>query len=220
VAHELNNPINNIMLTASTLLEDYQDLPDEERLEMIADVVGESERTEKIVKNLLDFARESSMESDALRAEDIVAETLRLAGNQVKLAHVKVKGELEPDLPPVFGDRQQLTQVFLNIVLNALYAMPDGGTLDISARNTKERDFVSVEFADSGVGIPEHQINNIFDPFFSTKPDAKGTGLGLSVSLGIVRQHGGNINVESQVGVGTKFTISLPTARVPAEMGD
>jgi two-component system, NtrC family, sensor kinase len=220
VAHELNNPINNIMLTASTLLEDYHDLPDEERLEMIEDVVGESERTEKIVKNLLDFARESSMESDALRAEDIVAETLRLAGNQVKLAHVKVKGELEPDLPPVFGDRQQLTQVFLNIVLNALHAMPDGGTLDISARNTKERNFVSVEFADSGVGIPEHQINNIFDPFFSTKPDAKGTGLGLSVSLGIIRQHGGNINVESQVGVGTKFTISLPTARVPAVMGD
>ncbi|MFC1639732.1 sensor histidine kinase, partial [Gemmatimonadota bacterium] len=177
-----------------------------------------SERTEKIVKNLLDFARESSMESDALRAEDIIAETLRLAGNQVKLANVKVKGELERDLPPVFGDRQQLTQVFLNIVLNALHAMPDGGTLDISARNTKERNFVLVEFADSGVGIPEHQINNIFDPFFSTKPDAKGTGLGLSVSLGIIRQHGGDINVESQVNAGTKFTITLPTARVPAAM--
>jgi two-component system NtrC family sensor kinase len=219
VAHELNNPVNNIMLTANLLLEDYEDLPDKERLEMIEDMVGESERTQKIVKNLLDFARESSMESDAVRAEDIVAETLRLAGNQVKLAHVKVKGELDQDIPPVFGDRQQLTQVFLNIVLNALHAMPNGGTLDISVRNTKDRNSVLVEFTDTGVGIPEHQINNIFDPFFSTKPDAKGTGLGLSVSLGIIRQHGGDIKVTSQVNVGTTFTISLPTARVPAEIG-
>jgi len=219
VAHELNNPVNNIMLTANLLLEDYEDLPDKERLEMIEDMVGESERTQKIVKNLLDFARESSMESDAVRAEDIVAETLRLAGNQVKLAHVKVKGELDQDIPPVFGDRQQLTQVFLNIVLNALHAMPNGGTLDISVRNTKDRNSVLVEFTDTGVGIPEHQINNIFDPFFSTKPDAKGTGLGLSVSLGIIRQHGGDIKVKSQVNVGTTFTISLPTARVPAEIG-
>jgi len=98
VAHELNNPVNNIMLTANLLLEDYEDLPDKERLEMIEDMVGESERTQKIVKNLLDFARESSMESDAVRAEDIVAETLRLAGNQVKLAHVKVKGELDQEI--------------------------------------------------------------------------------------------------------------------------
>jgi len=109
--------------------------------------------------------------------------------------------------------------VFLNIVLNALHAMPNGGTLDISVRNTKDRNSVLVEFTDTGVGIPEHQINNIFDPFFSTKPDAKGTGLGLSVSLGIIRQHGGDIKVKSQVNVGTTFTISLPTARVPAEMG-
>ncbi len=218
VAHELNNPINNIMLTANSLSEEYKELSDAERLEMAGDLVGESERAQRIVKNLLDFARESDMESQAIRAEEIVSETLRLAGNQVKLAKVKIKGELDQDLPPILGDRQQLSQVFLNMVLNALDAMPEGGTLDISVRNTKDRAFVEVEFADTGVGIPVHQLNRIFDPFFSTKPQAKGTGLGLSVSLGIIRQHGGDINVESQVNAGTKFTITLPTARVPAAM--
>jgi signal transduction histidine kinase len=220
VAHELNNPINNIMLTAETLREDYQDLPEEERLDMVNDLVSQSERAQKIVRNLLDFARESEIESDAHEVQGLIEDTLRLATNQIKLRKVKVKGELAPNLPPVYGDRHQLEQVFLNIVLNALDAMPEGGALTIGCNTTKDRELVAVEFTDTGVGIPEQRISDIFNPFFTTKPDAKGTGLGLSVSLGIIRQHGGDIEVKSQVGQGTTFSIFLPVAKVPADIPD
>jgi signal transduction histidine kinase len=218
VAHELNNPINNIMLTAETLREEYEDHSDEERMDMVNDLVSQSERAQKIVRNLLDFARESEIESDAHEVQDLIENTLRLATNQIKLKKVKIKGELEPNLPSIYGDRHQLEQVFLNIVLNALDAMPDGGSLTIACTPTWDRELVSVDFTDTGVGIPEQKISDIFNPFFTTKPDAKGTGLGLSVSLGIIRQHGGDIKVRSQVGKGTTFSVSLPIAKVPAEI--
>jgi signal transduction histidine kinase len=216
VAHELNNPINNIVLTASCLQEDYEDLSDEERLDMVMDLVGESDRAQRIVRNLLDFARESTIRQEPINTQHLVEETLRLATNQIKLAKVKVRGEIDANLPPIHGDFQQLTQVLLNIVLNALDAMPDGGTLTISIRTPRGRDHIDLEFADTGTGMPEHVLANIFDPFFTTKPGVKGTGLGLSVSLGITRQHGGDILVRSSPGEGTAFTVRLPTAMVPA----
>jgi two-component system NtrC family sensor kinase len=218
VAHELNNPINNIMLTAETLREDYEELPEEERLDMVNDLVAQSERAQKIVRNLLDFARESEIESEAHEVQDLIEDTLRLATNQIKLAKVKIKGDLAPNLPPVYGDRQQLEQVFLNIVLNALDAMPEGGTLSISCSGTRDRELVAAEFTDTGVGIPEQKLSDIFNPFFTTKPDAKGTGLGLSVSLGIIRRHGGDMKVRSEVGKGTTFSVFLPVTKVPADV--
>ncbi len=220
IAHELNNPINNIMLTSAMFLEDYNELPEEERLEMLNDLMSQAERAQKIVRNLLDFARESEIESESTDVQDIIEETLHLATNQIKMAKVKIKGEIAPNLPSISGDRQQLTQVFLNMVLNALDAMTKGGTLTISIDNTIDRDFITVEFADTGTGIPEHILNNIFDPFFTTKPGAKGTGLGLSVSLGIIKQHGGDIQVRSQINKGTTFTISLPVLKVPAKISE
>jgi two-component system NtrC family sensor kinase len=218
VAHELNNPINNIMLTAASLQEDYADLDDAERLDMVGDLVSESERARDIVRNLLDFARQSEVELAPLDVEEIIGDTLQLAANHVKLAKVKVRGEVEENLPPVHGDRHQLTQVFLNLVLNALDAMPGGGTLTISVGKSEDRNFVDIAFADTGVGIPKQYLGSIFDPFFSSKKNAKGTGLGLSVSLGIINQHGGSIRVASEVGKGTTFTVSLPIAKVPAEI--
>jgi signal transduction histidine kinase len=218
VAHELNNPINNIMLSASMLHEDYDILEDAERKDMANDMVIESERAQKIVRNLLDFARESGVESEQQDIQDIIENTLRLASNQIKLANVKVKGELAANTPSIFVDRQQLEQVFLNIVLNALDAMPDGGTLTIRCNNAHGNDFISVDFSDTGTGIAEEKLSDIFNPFFTTKPDAKGTGLGLSVSLGIMKQHGGDIKVKSKVGQGTTFTVLLPVAQVPADI--
>ena len=218
VAHELNNPINNIMLTAASLEEDYADLPDHDRLGMVHDLVGESERAARIVRNLLDFARESTIQLKALDPKHLVDETLRLATNQIKLAKVKVKGEIDDNLPPIYGDFQQLTQVLLNIVLNALDAMAGGGILTIGIRNPRGKDHVALVFSDTGTGMPENVLANIFDPFFTTKPDAKGTGLGLSVSLGITRQHGGDILVESTPGEGTTFSVQLPVAMVPAPL--
>ncbi len=218
VAHELNNPINNIMLTAASLQEDYEDLADEERLDMVNDLVGESDRARRIVRNLLDFARESNMEAASIQPRRLVDETLQLATNQIKLAKVKVKGEVDQNLPSIHGDFQQLVQVFLNIVLNALDAMSGGGTLTISITGTRGGDFVSFAFTDTGTGIPDHLLSSIFDPFFTTKPGAKGTGLGLSVSLGIVQQHGGDIRVQSEPGEGTTFTVLLPVTKIPAAM--
>ncbi len=220
VAHELNNPINNIMLTAASLQEDYHDLDDAERLDMVNDLVGESERSQRIVRNLLDFARESNIETSAVEPRRLVDETLQLATNQIKLAKVKVKGEVDDNLPVIHGDFQQLVQVFLNLVLNALDAMPGGGTLTITIACARGCDFISFRFSDTGAGIPEHVLPNIFDPFFTTKPGAKGTGLGLSVSLGIVQQHGGDMRVESEPGVGTTFTVLFPAAKIPAAMPD
>jgi two-component system NtrC family sensor kinase len=218
VAHELNNPVNNIMLTAAALQEDHDALSDAERLDMVKDLVSESERARDIVRNLLDFARESETELTPLDVEQLVGETLQLASNQVKLAKVRVCGEVEENLPAVYGDRHQLTQVCLNLVLNALDAMPGGGTLTISAERADDGNCVQLRFADTGVGIPAANLGSIFDPFFSSKKHGKGTGLGLSVSLGIVQQHGGHIGVESEPGKGTTFTVSLPIAKVPARM--
>ncbi|MCP4756710.1 MAG: HAMP domain-containing protein [Proteobacteria bacterium] len=220
IAHELNNPLNNIVLTASVFIEDYEDLPDEQRLEMLTDLVNESERAQKIVKNLLDFAREGEIESESLDIRSIVEETLRLAGNQIKLSKVKIKSELASNLPNIFGDHKQINQVFLNIILNALDAMPKGGNLTISVALSKNRDFINIGFADTGTGIAAEKLNHIFDPFFTTKTGGKGTGLGLSVSQTIIRKHGGNITVESQVEQGTVFTVSLPAAMIPANMSE
>jgi signal transduction histidine kinase len=216
VAHELNNPINNIMLTASMLIEDYQTLSEKEKMDMAHDLLNQAERSQKIVRNLLDFARESEISTELLQTNELIEATLQLAHNQIKLANVKITKSFASNLPPIHGDRQQLNQVFLNIVLNALDAMPRGGILDITTYLVPEGEFIGVNFADQGTGIPEHILPNIFDPFFSTKRGGRGTGLGLSVSLGIVRKHGGEIRVKSQINKGSTFTITLPVAKVPA----
>ncbi|MGD2121118.1 MAG: ATP-binding protein [Gemmatimonadota bacterium] len=218
IAHELNNPINNLMLTAATLEEDYPDLTEEDRLDMVKDLVSESERAQRIVRNLLSFARESTSQLEPLSPFHLVEETLRLASNQIKHAKVKVQGEIDPNLPPVYGDFQQLTQVFLNLVLNALDAMPEGGTLTIAIRTSQGRERIEIDVTDTGIGMSEQVLASVFDPFFTTKSGAKGTGLGLSVSQGIIRQHGGDILVESEPGLGTTFTVQLPVAMVPADI--
>jgi len=158
------------------------------------------------------------VELTPLGVEEVIGDTLQLAANQVRLARVKVRGEVEENVPAVHGDRHQLTQVFLNLVLNALGAMPSGGTLTITVEKSADGNFVVIGFADTGSGIPEQHLHSIFDPFFSTKKQAKGTGLGLSVSKGIVEQHGGDIRVTTEVGRGTTCTVSLPVARVPAPL--
>jgi signal transduction histidine kinase len=220
VAHELNNPINNIMLTASMLEEDYKELSDEERLEMVRDLVEQADRSRLIVSNLLDFARESEMKTGLLQIKDLIEEVIQLTANEIKHSKVKVARRFASNLPPFHGDRQQISQVFVNLVLNAIDAMPDGGTLTVTTRITDARDYITVEIEDTGVGIPEYELPNIFDPFFTSKPHGKGTGLGLSVSLGIIRKHGGDIRVASRPNEGTVFTVLLPTAKVPAKMSD
>lgn len=216
VAHELNNPVNNIMLTAAMLQEDYSEIDDAERLDMINDLVEQAERSRKIIRNLLEFAREQEIDTHLYQLDDILKESLQLVTNQLKLCKVKIERRFASNLAPISGDKQQLEQVFLNLALNAIDAMPDGGTLTIETGTIREGGFLKVNVRDTGTGIADHIKSHIFDPFFTSKPPGKGTGLGLSVSLGIIRKHGGDIRVDSQIDEGTAFTVLLPMAKIPA----
>lgn len=218
IAHELNNPLNNITLTAFMLEEDYGTLDDNERLEMVRDLIREAERSKNIVRNLLDFARESEIQTEHLNIAELISETVKLAQNKIKLKGVKLESSFPDNMPFIHGDRQQLVQVFLNLILNAVDAMKKGGKLEISSPHSDLPDFILVRFADNGCGIPHHMLSSIFDPFFTTKTTGHGTGLGLSVSKGIIEKHGGDIRVESEVGKGTVFYVSLPIAKIPATL--
>ena len=212
VAHELNNPINNITLTAHMHLEDYSTLPDDERRELIEDVIHEAGRCKKIVANLLDFARESETRMEVLDLGPVVRETLELAANQITLKGARVDSNIEPDLPRIRADKQQLCQVFLNLILNALHVTDKGGRIEVDAGHAEKSGFLAVRVTDFGPGIPDHIIPSVFDPFFTTKSEHGGTGLGLSVSQGIVTKHGGEISVDSEINAGTTFTVTLPIA--------
>ena len=219
VAHELNNPINNISLTAHMLLEDYKSLSDEEKLDMINDLIGEATRTQNIVRNLLDFARESESKMEPLDLESVVKETLALSGNQIALNGIHADVNIMPHLPRIHGDGQQLEQVFLNLILNAIDVTSRGGRIRILAIPSDQPNFVEFKVTDYGPGIPDHILPSIFDPFFTTKSKAKGTGLGLSICQGIVTKHGGAISVNTGVDAGTTFTVSLPATTFPADLG-
>jgi len=218
VAHELNNPLNNITLTADMLLEDYDTLSDAERKEMIGDVVNEAGRSKKIISNLLDFARESGSQLEPLDLVHLLKETINLASNQIKLSGIKIDLQAADNLPRVHGDIQQLEQVFLNLILNAIDASPKGSKIQVMIVPADDPHYLAVKIIDFGSGIPRHIIGSIFDPFFTTKGKGKGTGLGLSVSQGIVGKHGGRIRVSSREGAGSTFTVTLPVTTIPAEI--
>jgi len=218
VAHELNNPLNNITLTADMLLEDYDTLSDAERKEMIGDVVNEAGRSKKIISNLLDFARESGSQLEPLDLVHLLKETIELASNQIKLSGIKIDLQAADNLPRVHGDIQQLEQVFLNLILNAIDASPKGSKIQVMIVPADDPHYLAVKIIDFGSGIPRHIIGSIFDPFFTTKGKGKGTGLGLSVSQGIVGKHGGRIRVSSREGAGSTFTVTLPVTTIPAEI--
>jgi two-component system NtrC family sensor kinase len=210
VAHELNNPINNIVLTAESMKEGFHDISPDEALELLHDILVQSERCSEIVKNLLDFARSERPEFEPIPIASVIEDTLRLVRNQMSLSKVHSKVEIPPDLPLVYEDRKSLQQVFLNLFLNAIQAMPNGGILGTMAFVAEDGQCVKVEISDTGVGIDPKHLPHIFDPFFTTKELGKGTGLGLSVTYGILRRQGGHIDVRSQKGLGTTFTVTFP----------
>ena len=211
IAHELNNPLNNIAITTEALMEDLPKLDDEGKWRLLQDIYFETERAGEIVKSLLDFTRKEKPDMVPLDLADVIQSTLRLAQNEMAINNVAFSSDLPPDLPRVKGAANQLRQVFLNLFLNAIQAMPGGGRLHLSA-GCREEGKVCVEVRDEGVGIPPETLPRIFDPFFTTKEPGKGTGLGLSVSLGIVRKFGGDIQVTSEPGNGTVVHVCLPRA--------
>lgn len=209
IAHELNNPLNNIAITTETLMEDFKRLSEGEKWKLLQDVYFETERAGEIVKSLLDFTREEKPESVPVVLSEVVESTRRLLHNEMDLSGVTFRAEIPDDLPTVRGAVNPLRQVFLNLFINAVHAMPNGGTLSVRATQTAG-DRVCVEVIDTGCGIPADVLPRIFDPFFTTKEPGKGTGLGLSVSVGILRKHGGEMRVASEVGKGTTFHLCLP----------
>ena len=218
VAHELNNPLNNMMLTAAVLKEQYQELTDDDKLEMVDDLIGQTERSRKIVRNLLDFARESETKLEALHLGELVDETVRLLGNQLKVKKVKLSVAVPEGVPPVHGDQQLLNEVLMNLIINALHVVPEGGEIKILVDADREDGFVAVDIIDNGPGIPDHIIGRIFDPFFTTKPKGTGTGLGLSVARGIVQKLGGTLSVISSPGHGATFSMLLPVTGIPSDL--
>jgi signal transduction histidine kinase len=218
VAHELNNPLNNILLSASLLREQLEALGEGERREMLHDLVTQADRARSIVRQLLDFARESEARLEPIDLAKTLEETQRLVGNQLKMKKIKLEVEVPPLLPPVHGDRQLLSQVLVNLILNAVDVLPEAGEIRIRADAERREGFLAVDVADNGPGIPEPILGQIFDPFFTTKPKGKGTGLGLSLSRGIVRRLGGALSAQSTVGKGTTFTLLLPVTTLPSDL--
>jgi two-component system, NtrC family, sensor kinase len=218
VAHELNNPLNNTLLTASMLKEDLKTLSEQEKIEMLDDVINETIRSQKVVKNLLDFAREGETSIVPLEIGRIVHDSTRLVVNQVRFSKIRLEVQCENNLPKIYGDEQKLKQVFVNLILNAVDVLPSGGSIEINVRKDKIPGYVLVSVRDNGPGIPEHIQSRIFEPFFTTKSQSKGTGLGLSVSRGIIKKMGGSIYFKSIPDKGTTFMVSLPAIDSPSEI--
>ena len=210
VAHEINNPLGGILLYASLLLEELS--PEDQKRKDVERIVSEATRCKEIVKSLLEFARQSSPDKELVNVNSAINEGLLFLENQATFHNIRIVKELDPGLPPVYGNVGQLKQVFMNIMLNAVDAMHGEGTLTIRTSLSQDVREVIISFTDTGVGIPKEILPRIFDPFFTTKEVGKGTGLGLSVSYGIVKEHGGRIEVESEVGKGSTFRVILPAA--------
>lgn len=208
VAHEVNNPMQTVLAYTHLLLEDME--LDDEKKEWLQMMAGEASRVKKIVQSLLEFARRREPEFAELDVNEVVESVMTLIENQARTHKVEIRREVQAGLPLVTGDASQLQQVFMNVAINAIEAMTEGGTLTVSTLAT-DGESVEIAFSDTGCGMAEEDAPRIFEPFFSTKE--KGTGLGLSVSHGIVSSHGGDIRAESTPGKGTRITVVLPARK-------
>jgi two-component system, NtrC family, sensor kinase len=211
IAHELNNPLTGVM-GYSQLLQLRKDI-DERAKENLHKINDLALRCQKIVQNLLSFARKQKPERTLSDINDILEKTVELRSYELQVNNIEISRELDRHIPKTIADAHQLQQVFLNIMTNAEHAMLEAhgkGRLIIRTRTDDSNPRIIVEIIDDGPGIPESHLTRIFDPFFTTKEVGKGTGLGLSLSYGIIKEHGGNIYAQSQLGEGSAFAIELP----------
>jgi PAS domain S-box-containing protein len=218
VAHEVNNPLAGILVYIKLLLKKHKEkkLQTGNTEEQLLKMEKELDRTTRIIRNLLDFARQSEPAIRPVEINKVVEAALLLVGHQISLENIKLEKKLDAQLPLVLADFDKIQQVLINIIINAIQAMPEGGSLTVStsvAKNVKINQFlkdtVRIEIKDTGVGIPKENLSKLFTPFFTTKEKGKGVGLGLPVVHGIIEQHKGKIEVESEPDIGTAFTIYL-----------
>jgi len=219
IAHELNNPINNISLTAESLLELGPESLHAEAKEMIEDIIVQADRAGQVVKDLLEFSRTERPFLLRLSIKETLERTIKLIKNQLMVTGIQLKKDIPDDLPLIKGRRQDLQQAFVNVLLNAIQAMHDISRENIiSVRaGLGPEGYVRVDITDTGIGIKPGDIDHIFDPFFTTKEVGRGTGLGLSLVYSIVRTHGGYIEVKSEANKGTTFSIFLSTINASEE---
>ena len=205
MAHEIGTPMNVILGRAEYLL---HRTTDEGMKKGLATIVTQVERITRVMNQLLAFARRKTPERRAVDLSEILDESLEMFQERIAHSHIRVDKNIESPLPPICADRDQLIQVLINLVMNSLHAMPEGGRLGLSLAREDSR--ICLGLSDTGHGMPEEIRSKVFEPFFTTKDFGKGTGLGLTVVKSIIDEHGGTIAVESVVGKGTTFWIRLP----------
>ncbi len=213
IAHELNNPLYGIMNTLELLKTEIP--PEGKRRKVLEMALSETVRLSDLLRKMLSFSKPDQEEKQAVDLNTVLDEILLLHEKQLQENDIKIKTFFEPTLPQINASRDQLRQVFLNLVANARDAMPEGGTLHVTTAEDSEN--VRIEITDTGIGIKEEHLKKIFDSFFTTKDSVKGVGLGLSVCYGFIKDHGGDIQVKSKLDSGTTFTITFPILRESAE---
>ena len=206
IAHEINNPLTSILNFAHLVKE--KNANDEEDLRDLNVIIDETNRVRKIVRELLDFARQSPAKKESIDINRILQQLVGLIVKQKEFRDIRFSEIYDEKLGLVFADKNQIQQVFLNLLLNAAESIVQKGTITISTHHERDRCIVSI--TDTGCGIKPEDLNKIFDPFYTTKPVGKGTGLGLSVSYGIVKQYNGDIHCDSEEGEGTTFSVTIP----------
>jgi len=219
IAHELNNPLasaSSFIQTDIELINEQQDKRkiDQEILQDLTYSLKELNKTKGIVKSILDLSRQTQTFEESVNMNDVIEDALRVLYNSYKHMQVTIEKNFDPSIPNIEGNFSNLGQVLINMIKNALNALPDGrGKISLSTSYQHETDGISVECRDDGHGIPPEIMKDIFKPFFTTKDVGTGTGLGLYVSYEIIKKHEGDISVSSEVGKGTAFTIELPCKR-------
>jgi two-component system NtrC family sensor kinase len=210
IAHEVNNPLAGILAYTQLLIRKItaDDVNKDIALNYLSKIERETTRSSKLIRNLLDFARQSPLTLSKVDINEIVNQAFDLVAHSAESHNIKVIKKLGPSLPKLMADFDKLQQVFINIILNAIQAMPKGGNLTIQTSSGDGQ--VNIEVKDTGYGISPENIGKLFTPFYTTKEEVKGVGLGLAVAYGIIKRHHGTIEVQSEEGKGTIFTIKLP----------
>jgi PAS domain S-box-containing protein len=208
IAHEINNPMGIILGYTQLLLRN--EAPESEKYQDLKTIEKHVRSCKSIVEGLLNFARRSKPKEDVIRVDEAMEDVLNFIQKHAGLNNIEISKDYDPTVPQMLLDEKKIKQVFMNLIMNAKHAIGDKGKLSLSTGFEATDHKVLIKIADTGYGIEKKNLARIFDPFFTTKPTGEGTGLGLSVSYGIIKNHGGDILVDSKVGRGSTFTIVLP----------
>ena len=210
IAHGINNPLGIILGYTQLLMRDEDAAT--ERYADLKTIEKHTKNCKSVMEDLLNFARSSKTEKEAIKIDETIDEVLNFIEHHSELYHLEIKRDYDKNMPTLLLDEKKMKQVFMNLIMNAKDAVGESGTISLSTEYNRSTKQVTIKVVDTGHGIEKKNLSRIFDPFFTAKPTGEGTGLGLSVSYGIIKNHGGNIFVESKPGTGTTFTVVLTAA--------